>query len=99
GRRSGDLHAALEERARADAPEGRADRVLVRREQQRPARGPHQRVDPSDSQREIVMRKIAVLGFLVLGAWSVLGSWSVLGPSSPVHAQITGQTPVPTAAP
>ena len=36
------------------------------------------------------MRKLIVLGLLVLG------SWSVLGPRSLVHAQITGQTPVPT---
>jgi hypothetical protein len=39
------------------------------------------------------MRKFVVLGFIVLG------TWSVLRPSSPVHAQISGQTPVPNAAP
>jgi len=39
------------------------------------------------------MRKAIVLGSFVLGAWSILG------PSSPLNAQITGQTPVPTAAP
>ena len=45
------------------------------------------------------MRKLVVLGFLVLGALSVLGPWSVPGPSSLVHAQISGQTPVPNQVP
>src|ERR1051326_28912 len=39
------------------------------------------------------MRKLLVFGSLVLGAWSVLYSLSS------VHAQISGQTPVPTAVP
>ncbi len=48
--RSGDLHEALEERTGADAAEGRAHRVLVRREQQGSPRGPHQAVDSSDGE-------------------------------------------------
>ena len=39
------------------------------------------------------MRKLLVFGSLVLSAWSVLYSLSS------VHAQISGQTPVPTAVP
>ena len=50
GRRSDHLHAAVEERARADAAKRRSHRVLVRREQQRSSRRAHQGLGASDGE-------------------------------------------------